>query len=205
MGDELGADIGIDGGPQVVTAPADPVPAWPDARPAKPEPVRAELAEAILDRFDRLDERVAEFHRRAEHRESVIDRLHQENSELRSGVRSSILEPVIADLLRLHDALTGQAERLTADETTRPAGDTVATFADDVRRVLERCGVEVLSTSPGDRFDPTMHNAAGVVPTDDEDLDNTVAEPLASGIVDLDTRRVRRPARARFYRATEPT
>ena len=41
----------------------------------------------IIGRLGKLEEQVAEFHRRSAHRESIIDRLHEENQQLRSGAR----------------------------------------------------------------------------------------------------------------------
>ena len=46
---------------------------------------RAVLGE-LARRLGRVEEHLAEFHRRAAHRESVIDRLHEENQRLRDGV-----------------------------------------------------------------------------------------------------------------------
>jgi molecular chaperone GrpE len=86
------------------------------------------------------------FHQRSAHRETVIDRLHEENQLLRRGLRRSILEPVVADLVRLYDGLSRQARR--------PGGETAvfASFADDVLLALERCGVDPFTAEPGDAY-----------------------------------------------------
>ena len=39
----------------------------------------------IIGRLGKLEEQVAEFHRRAAHRESVIDRLHEEDGHFKLG------------------------------------------------------------------------------------------------------------------------
>ena len=67
----------------------------------------AQMCGELASRLGRVEEQLADFHRRAAHRESVIDRLHEENQQLRAG-RTAILEPVIADLIRLYDQLTGR-------------------------------------------------------------------------------------------------
>ena len=60
----------------------------------------------LAGRLGRVEEQLAEFHRRSAHRELVIDRLHEENQQLRGGFGQLILEPVVADLIRLDDQLT---------------------------------------------------------------------------------------------------
>ena len=41
----------------------------------------------LAGRLGRVEEQLAEFHRRSAHRELVIDRLHEENQQLRGGIR----------------------------------------------------------------------------------------------------------------------
>ncbi|WP_230421470.1 nucleotide exchange factor GrpE, partial [Actinomadura soli] len=162
----------------------------------------AELAE-LLEQSERLaaiEAAVAEFNRRSAHREAVIDRLHEENQRLRDGVHRTVLEPVIADLLRLYDSMLREAARLGAAGADPAQGRLLESFADDTLLTLERCGLDEFTAAPGDPFDPGRHAAVSVVPADDEALDNTVAEVVATGFVERETGRVRRPLRARFHR-----
>ena len=55
----------------------------------------------LTGHLDQIAKHLAEFHRRAAHRESVIDRLHEENQRLRDGLGRLLLGPVMADLIRL--------------------------------------------------------------------------------------------------------
>jgi molecular chaperone GrpE (heat shock protein) len=73
------------------------------------------LAEEMVRRLGQVEEQVAEFHRRSAHRESVIDRLHEENQRLLAGLGKAVLEPVVADLIRLYDQLDREARRLGAE------------------------------------------------------------------------------------------
>ncbi|GLW61875.1 hypothetical protein Arub01_01190 [Actinomadura rubrobrunea] len=175
-------------------------PAETDAAPPGVSPT--ELAE----RLAAIESAVAEFHRRSAHRESVIDRLHEENQRLRGGLYRTILDPVVTDLMRMYDALRREADRLT-EEGDPAVGRLLESFADDTLLMLERCGLEEFTAQPGDPFEVGRHAAAAVVPVDDEALDNTVAEVVATGFVERETGRVRRPVRARFHRFTpaEPT
>ena len=69
------------------------------------------LAGELSGRLDKIEAQLTEFHRRSAHRESVIDQLHEENQRLRTGMGRLILEPVVTDLIRLHDQLVREVRR----------------------------------------------------------------------------------------------
>jgi molecular chaperone GrpE (heat shock protein) len=166
-----------------------------EADPADETAVLADLTAGI----GRLEGQLAEFHRRSAHRESVIDRLHEENQRLRSGTERIVLEPVITDLIRLHDQLDREARRLAAD-----GGDglLLRSFADEIAQVLDRCGIELFSASPGDPFERGRHHPLTVVACDDSARHNTVAEVVAAGFSERESGRVRRPAQVRVFQHT---
>ena len=173
------------------------VPASPCEKPTLQEESRADAALAVLaDRLAKVEEQLAEFHRRAAHRELVIDRLHEENTELRSGLSRIILEPVVADLIRLYDQLDRESRRL---ESNAENWQLMRSFADDVALILDRCGIEVFSAEPGEPFQPDRHRPLAVVACEDQSQHNTVAEVLAAGFTDRQTGRIRRPVQARFH------
>jgi molecular chaperone GrpE len=172
-------------------------PAAPAAESARAEPWQesAPLSD-LADRLGRVEEHLAGFHRRAAHREAVIDQLHEENQLLRAGLSRIVLEPVITDLIRLHDQLSREARRLGAGGQD---AQLTWSFADDVAQILERCGIDLFTADPGDPFDPSRHHPLAVMSSTDESQHNTVADVIAAGFTDRDTGRVRRPAQARFY------
>jgi len=158
------------------------------------DPVPAEEADELARRLDKIEAQLAEFHRRSAHRESVIDRLHEENQRLRAGIARIVLEPVVADLIRLYDQLGREVRRLEADGQDPHL---LWSFAEDVVQILDRCGIEVFSAEPGDRFERDRHRPLAVVACDDESAHNTVAEVVAVGFLERDTGRIRRPVQAR--------
>jgi molecular chaperone GrpE len=170
-----------------------PVPASDEDNPAPLSYLAGHLAQ--------IENQLAEFHRRAAHREAVIDRLHEENQRLRDGAGQLILRPVTADLIRLHSQLAQEARRLDAAGLD---GQLVRSFADDVEQILDRCGIEVFSAEPGDPFESGRHRAVGVVACEDESKHNTVAEVVAPGFCERDTGRVTRPLQARFRQFAAP-
>jgi len=158
--------------------------------------------EQVLERLTAIEASLAEFHQRSVHREAVIDRLHQDNQELRTGERRTLLDPVVADLIRLHDALQREVARLQA--SSDGMAPLFESFGNEVELILDRCGVEAFSAGPGDTYRPGEHRPLAVVPTDRHDLHNTVAEAVTRGFRDRTTRRVRRPAAAHFHKLQEP-
>lgn len=163
------------------------------------EPGDAVVLVEIAGRLGKVEEQVAEFHRRSAHRESIIDRLHDENQQLRSGAGRALLEPVIADLIRLHDQLGGEARRLAeAGED----GELLGSFAEDVAQILDRCGIELFSAEPGEPFERGRHRVLTIVPCEDNAQHNTVAEAAADGFIDRATERVRRPAHVHVFQYT---
>jgi molecular chaperone GrpE len=154
----------------------------------------------IIERLELIEQQAGEYHRRSAHAESIIDRLHAENQQLRDNARSSVFEPVAADLIRLYDSLTGEAQRLAAAETVPAIAKLMMSFADDVELALDRCGFEPVRATAGDPFILGEHAAAAVDITDDERLNNTVARVVATGLRDKATGLVRRPLKVRVYR-----
>ncbi|MCW2138737.1 molecular chaperone GrpE [Actinoplanes cyaneus] len=173
-----------------------------DESPEGPSAQEPGAPDPVLGRLERVEAQLAEFHRRSAHRESIIDRLHEENQQFRDGLRRVILEPVVTDLLRLHDAMAREAQRMAADDPK--AAKLMGSFADDVTMAVERCGYEMFPALPGEPFTTGRHAPAGTVATDDPSLDNTVAEPLSAGLLEIESGKVRRAARARLYRYQAP-
>ena len=160
------------------------------------EPDEAVLTGELAGRLDKIEAQLTEFHRRSAHRESVVDQLHAENQRLREGMGRLILEPVVTDLIRLHDQLAREVRRLEAEGQDPQM---IGSFAEDVEQILERCGIDIFSAEPGDAFEGDRHRVLAVVACDDESRHNTVAEVVAVGFLERDTGRIRRPVQARVH------
>src|SRR5687767_5341368 len=103
-------------------------PAVSHLEPAATDVERAE----ILARLRAIEAEAVEYHRRSAHRETVIDRLHEENQQLRADFRRTILEPVVADLIRLYDHLLRDSYRLGQSKEGDGTAKFLQTFAEDV-------------------------------------------------------------------------
>jgi molecular chaperone GrpE len=154
----------------------------------------------MAERLRLIEQQAGEFHRRSAHRESVIDRLHAENRELEGEVSRSALEPVAVDLLRLYDALSREAARLSGAASDPVVPVLLRQFAEDVELILDRCGFEPVTANVGDRLIVGEHAVSSVADTIDQGLDGTVAQVISTGMRDQATGRVRRPLKAQVYR-----
>jgi molecular chaperone GrpE len=157
----------------------------------------------VSARLQAFESGIAEFHRRSEHQERVIDHLHRENQELRAGVRRSMLEPIVTDLIRLHDEVAREARRLEVGSTDPGAiSSLLRSYLGDVELTLERCGLDAFSGEPGEPYRPGEHRPVGVIPTADPALHNTVAVVVSTGFFDREQGKVRRPMHAKFHQHT---
>jgi molecular chaperone GrpE (heat shock protein) len=134
-------------------------------------PVLADIARSLRS----LDERVEESQRLLARQSDLADKLHAENQLLRAGELRAATLPLVRDLLRLHD----DVGKLTAGlEDTRDLDLVKASLLD----ALARNGITTFQPEPGERLDPKQHSVAGVLRTDDGDLDRTVAEVTRVGV-----------------------
>jgi molecular chaperone GrpE len=190
--------IGAEGGTGALVEAGEPPPedhAEPSPQPTEQTVPLAEVAE----RLGAIEDQLLEHGRRAAHREAVIDRLHAENQELRGGLRRTILDPAVGDLIRLFDALSREARRLQ-EQDGDASGELMRSFAGDVGLILDRCGIESFTADPGDPYRTGEHHAISVLQTDEPERDGTLAEVVAVGFREREQGRVRRPLQARFYR-----
>ncbi|MGH3187309.1 MAG: nucleotide exchange factor GrpE [Streptosporangiaceae bacterium] len=142
----------------------------------------------------------AREHDRAQAREAVIDRLHDEVERLRTGEARSLLRPAVTDLRRLRDDLLAQARGVPETMNRGEVAALLESYADSVVLILERCGVVPVRPAARARFDPRQQQACGVAETDLRDLDGTVASIVSDGYAEAGTGRPVAPARVIVYR-----
>ena len=158
------------------------------------------LTSAVTD----LNERLRDEHQRSAHRETVIDRLHDENRALRAGESARLLDPVFRDLIRLYDELerTGRSWLLRAEIQPAEVAEAYASLAIEVELILSRQGVDRYAAQVGDPFTRADQRAVAAVPADDAGLDGAIAAVVRSGF--RSTERVVRHAEVRVYRHSSP-
>ena len=164
-------------------------------------PMESHELAPLGERLASLDERLAELDARARHREVVIDRLHEENQLLRDGERRSLLDPLVTDLIRLHEQLAREAVGLR-ERGVEATGALLDSLADDALLALERAGVEPIRARVGDPFRADLHRPSGMIADPDPERNNTVAQMISPGFRDTVTGRIRSRIPVRFFRHT---
>ncbi len=118
-----------------------------------------------------------------DHQRLLIDKLHDENEQLRRAELERARDPVVRDLISLADTCLRngrawlQREAVTPDDINRVLRDVTA----DVELILERQGVETFTPEEGTKFDRREARVVRSANTSDASLDGVVAEVLKPG------------------------
>ena len=139
-----------------------------------------ELVSQINARFDELGGWLNESNRIATERERIIDRLHQENQQLKSGELQQAMLPLFRDLIRLHDDLQQTSQRYAGQDNAEAARD-FQSYSEAAADILYRYGVERYDAVAGTAFNPKEQRAMAAIPTADESLDRMIAKIVRSG------------------------
>ena len=137
---------------------------------------------ALQSGLDRLIAVTEREHERAAHREKIIDRLHEDNQELRRGELQAMLDPIRTSLYRLHDMVRRESRRWTEDGGD-PAhvGPLLSAIADEIAEALARAGAERYTADPGEPFDQARHKPVDTMAVTDPALDGTVMAARRDG------------------------
>jgi molecular chaperone GrpE len=141
------------------------------------------LLRDLAERVEYLVRLLEESNRLSQERERIIDRLHQENQQLRQGELQQAMLPVMRDLVRLYDDLTQRARGYAsrAEATPQEAARDFDCFAEMVTDILYRQGVERYGAREGDAFSSKEHRALGAVQTPEQERERTVARVVRDG------------------------
>lgn len=153
--------------------------------PGSDDAVPAALSEglaALQSGLDRLIAATEREHERAAHREKIIDRLHEDNQELRRGELQAMLDPIRTSLYRLHDMVRRESRRWS-DDGGDPAhvGPLLSAIADEIAEALARAGAERYTAEPGEPFDQALHKPVDTVAVSDPELDGAVVAARGDG------------------------
>lgn len=141
------------------------------------------LLQELASRMDRLTTFLEEVNKISQDRERIIDRLHQENQQLRVGEIQQVVAPLLRDLVRLYDDLnqTARAYATHPEVKIESVSKDIECFRDAVSDILYRQGIELYKVDEGTPFNPKEHKALGVVPTFDHAQDRTIARVIREG------------------------
>lgn len=118
----------------------------------------------------------------------------EEKQTLRTRAHASVIEDILSVLDSFEMAFVNKSAWEAVDKQWRTGIEHIYT---QLKTVLEDYGVREIAAE-GEVFDPTLHESVEVVPTNDENKDDTVASIAQTGYVMGD--RVIRPAKVRVYK-----
>lgn len=152
----------------------------------------AETLSALVEQMQSLAQLVEEANRLGQERERIIDRLHQENQQLRQGELHQAILPIFRDLVRFYDDLrqTALGYEARTEVTPQQTSQDFQCFAEMVTDLLYRQGVERYEVQEGEAFNSKEHRVLGARPTSEQSKDRTIARGLRDGFR-TDTRPVR--------------
>lgn len=116
-------------------------------------------------------------------KDQTIDALHQELEAYRQDFVLRIMQPLVHDLLMLHDDI-GQIVNGYSSEQPAAIAEVLAHLEDvqnDLLAILERYGFEAFHTTEP-HHDRQQQRVQRVIPTDDPALDYQVAKRLRKGL-----------------------
>lgn len=125
-----------------------------DVQDKKPSDPVLTAVDEMRAAIGQLVSQVSREQDRAQAREGVIDRLHEELQRFRAGERRELLRPVVTDLRLLRDDLIGQSRAVPEAMTRDQVATLLTSYADSVALILERCGVVPIRPGLAASFDP---------------------------------------------------
>lgn len=148
--------------------------------PGSLTPSDRELLQKMNGSVEQLIRQAGDINRISKERERIIDRLHEENQQLRSGQIEQIIEPLIRDLVRLFDDLQ-HTIRTRVDAGDAEGLKDIEFFRETVSDILFRYGIDRYEEPQDLLFDPTVHRPLAAVPTNDPEQHRKIARVVRSG------------------------
>ena len=153
-------------------------------------PVAIESAPNVEDTLrvliDSVEELRGDFRRNAQgsdHQRVLLDKLHDENEQLRRAEVERSRDPVVRDLISLADTCLRNGRAWEQRDAVTP-GDVYRVLrevADDVELILERQGVETFKPEQGASFDRREHRVVRSADISNASLNGVIAEVLKPG------------------------
>jgi molecular chaperone GrpE (heat shock protein) len=138
---------------------------------------------ALSDKMDFLNKLFTQKIQSDDREKKIADNLHEELQKYKQGLYSSIMKPLIHEIVSLREDMAKVsaglgAKPIEAQNIPLRAFDGLVM---QVETILENYDVEIYKSKPGDDFVPLRQKAAARVATDDPSMDKKIAESLGSG------------------------
>lgn len=158
---------------------------------------RLDALDGVIQQMDRkFDNRLAQD----EHKERIIDRMHEELDTYRKDIAFKLLQPLANSMIHFHDQLEDMQDTTLSDtptDTEISLRQAFVDFAEILRERLEASGFLAYRLEI-DTFDANKQQAIRRVDTNDPELDKHVAERVRYGFTYGE--RIIRPEKVAVYR-----
>ena len=137
----------------------------------------------LMQQMQRLNYMFEEKILAAEKKDTLSKTLYAELQEYKKGVYTSIMKPLIKELVQIRSNILLQGRNLiekNGDDAMIKVGNLLA-YADDIVDILETYDAEVYRTEKGTEFDSRVHKVLKKVSTSDAGLNKKVAYSMADG------------------------
>lgn len=134
-------------------------------------------------KIDSLNQLFSEKIQHMEHKGKIIDQMHKELQKYKDDIYSQVLRQVLLDIIEVRDSIL----RITDFYLKKPEreqdipNETFAGYALDIQDILEKNGVEIYESIPGDSFSPVKQRVIKKIVTGNSELHGKVAESLSCG------------------------
>ena len=137
----------------------------------------------LMQQMQRLNYMFEEKILAAEKKDTLSKTLYAELQEYKKGVYTSIMKPLIKELVQIRSNILLQGRNLiekNGDEAMIKVGN-LLDYADDIADILETYDAEVYRTEKGTEFDARVHKVLKKIATSDVGLNKKVAYSMADG------------------------
>jgi molecular chaperone GrpE (heat shock protein) len=134
-------------------------------------------------KMDSLNRLFSEKIRYMEHEDKIVDQMHKELQTYKEDMYAQLIRPVLLDTIEVRDSIL----RVADVYLRKPEGkqdipnETFVGYALEIQDILEKNGVEIYKSKPGDSFAPVKQRAIKKVVTGNNELHGKVAESLSCG------------------------
>ncbi len=143
-----------------------------------------ELITDLIDGQKKLKDEFSQKFKYDQHKESIIDRLHQELQIYKEDIYKKLVKSIAMDIILVYDDMTKMVSYYTSQENAdmdpRKVIKQLDGFRSDLEEVLYRQGIEPYRKSD-EAFDPTRQKVGKRIITNETGLHKTIAKSIKAG------------------------
>lgn len=137
------------------------------------------LLEGITGLHEKFDTKI----KQSESQDTMTKALYAELQEHKKGLYSSVMKPLLLEIMQLRNNILSQGNALLEKEGEEAVISvrTFLSYAEDIAYILELYGVDNIRSQEGDMFNPKVQKALKRVETSDEGLHKRIAKSVSEG------------------------